>query len=55
MTTEEMKKMESIDTKIVLGDKITKEEKDFYNKNWDEMVTGVSEKADHWKYHTAII
>jgi hypothetical protein len=53
MKEENISNMWVIDSKIQLGQKITEEEKKFYNDNYDEMVQEMREDCEHWKFHTS--
>lgn len=52
MTQENIKRMWDIDHKLQLGDKITDEEKDFYNAHYDLMLEEMLDNLNHWSFHT---
>ena len=55
MTTQEQEKMWSIDSKLVMGDKITEEEKVFYNQNLNRMREEMRDNYTHWNHHTDLL
>ena len=48
-------KMKAIDNKVIFGDYITYEEKDFYNENLDRMVENCNDESIRWKHHASKI
>jgi len=52
MTEENIKRMWEIDGKAHFGDKITDEERDFYNAHYDLMLEEMEDNYKHWKYHS---
>jgi len=47
-----IKKMEKIDNDLVMGNVVSKEDIDFYNRNWETMLDYLKECYEYWKYHT---
>lgn len=53
MKEEDIKRMWQIDAKAQIGLEITKDEKEFFNKNYIPMIDEMKSDADHWTYHTS--
>jgi hypothetical protein len=52
MQEQEIKRMWEIDSKAQLGDKITDEEKDFFNANYEKMREQMEDNWTHWQFHS---
>jgi hypothetical protein len=52
MKDQEIKRMWEIDAKVQLGDKITDEEKDFFNANYEKMREQMEDNWTHWQFHS---
>jgi hypothetical protein len=52
MQEEEIKRMWKIDIKGILGDKITDEEKEFFNANYEKMKEEMEDNWTHWEFHS---
>lgn len=50
MTEQDVKRMWVIDSKITLGDKITDEEKEFYDSHLKLMFEEMEDNFIHWKF-----
>lgn len=51
MTDKEKQEMWGIEIKAQLGKDITKEDKEFFNKNFDEMLEELQSDYEHFKHH----
>lgn len=51
MSEEDKLKMWGIDAKLVLGNKISDAEKQFYNSNLENMIICLESEYNHWKHH----
>lgn len=52
MTDKEKKEMWDIDMKAQLGDEVTKEDKEFFNANFDKMLEELQSEYEHFKHHS---
>ena len=52
MQEQEIKRMWKIDVKSILGDKITDEEKEFFNANYEKMKEEMEDNWTHWEFHS---
>lgn len=55
MSLQEQKRMWEIDAKAQLGDKISDEDREFFNANYDKMVEQTYSSWMHWKYHSGTV
>lgn len=53
MSEEDIKKMWAIDSKFQLGDKVTEEEKEFFNSKYGEMLSEMYDNYVHWQHHVS--
>tara|TARA_R110001632_G_scaffold147250_1_gene264303 strand:+ start:321 stop:497 length:177 start_codon:yes stop_codon:yes gene_type:complete len=51
MTDKEKQDMWDIDMKAQLGDEVTKEDKEFFNANFDKMLEELQNEYEHFKHH----
>jgi len=52
MSEQEQKRMWEIDLKAQLGDKITDEEREFFNANYKKMREQMEDNWTHWEFHS---
>ena len=52
MTEQNIKRMWDIDHKAQLGDKITDEERDFFNAHYELMREEMENNWTHWQFHS---
>ncbi len=55
MTLEEKDRMWQIDSHLQIGNKVSEEDKKWFNDNFDEMKMSVEEDFNHWHHHTSKI
>ncbi len=52
MSKEEIEKMWSIDASSQLGEKISNEDKEFFNKMYEQMREKMEDNWTHWQFHS---
>ena len=52
MKSEDIEKMWNIDSKAQLGEKLSNDEIEFFNKNYFLMLQEMKDNYDHWMHHT---
>ncbi|WNH10071.1 hypothetical protein [Thalassobellus suaedae] len=55
MEEEDVNMMWSIDQKAQLGNKITEEERQFFNDNYEKMKELMLDNWNHWNFHSGLI
>lgn len=55
MEIEDQKRMWEIDHKAQIGDKITDEERKFFNANYESMREQMEDNWTHWQFHSGKI
>lgn len=48
----DLEKMWDIDHKSQLGDDVTQEEKEYFNKYYEELLENLKDDYEHFKYHS---
>ena len=52
MEEKDQKRMWEIDAKAQLGDKLTDEEIEFFNANYEKMREQMEDNYTHWQFHS---
>ena len=55
MSEQEQKRMWEIDAKAQFGDKISDEEREFFNANYEKMREQMKDNWTHWQFHSGLL